>query len=445
MAKLLYILSIFLLSSSFINPAYSSEDNNILSSLTFSSLELEDETIDSDEYFEFLRESIITQPEFLYAQSKYAESNEELKYYKRQRWPELSVKVINDQVLERSVKEINSLRKRQDDSFDAAAELSLPIYSGGTINAQIRKALNNKDLSSTEKANALSMLVLDANEIYLNAVKSNTLYEYGQKLIQEIDPYLDKVKERVSLGISDPIELALFSIKYNTLKSRIQIIKTTRQRDIGVFEYFFEKEFVNNSFPNVFVPHLEMDKRKESYNVKGARLDLKTAKEDVNIAKGEFRPQFGLNTRYTVYDIKDDDNDSDIRGGIYFSMPLFTFGRSKAKISAARARENATKTNIDIVKKDDDVMENDIVNIVQSSESTRNEIFNSLNDTKNQRRIIKNRLDSTSFSPESYVTSVLEEMNLLEQSLSVEINLLHGYFKFLHQNQGLLSYIRIQP
>ena len=76
MAKLLYILSIFLLSSSFINPAYSSEDNNIVNSLTFSSLELEDETIDSDEYFEFLRESIITQPEFLYAQSKYAESNE---------------------------------------------------------------------------------------------------------------------------------------------------------------------------------------------------------------------------------------------------------------------------------------------------------------------------------------------------------------------------------
>ena len=30
----------------------------------------------------------------------------------------------------------------------------------------------------------------------------------------------NKVKERVNLGISDPIELALFSIKYNSLKSK---------------------------------------------------------------------------------------------------------------------------------------------------------------------------------------------------------------------------------
>ena len=320
----------------------------------------------------------------------------------------------------------------------------MPIYSGGTINAQVRKALNNKNLSGTERANALSSLILDANQIYLNAVKSNTLYVYGEKLVTEIEPYLNKVRERVNLGISDPIELALFSIKYNTLKSRVQSIKTARQRDIGIFEYFFEEDFNNNSFPNIFVPHIEMNKQKESYDVKGAKIDLESAKEDTKIARGEFLPKFGINTRYTVYDIKDEDNDSDIRGGIFFSMPLFTFGRASAKISAARAREKATETNIEIVKKDDDVAENEIVNIVQSSENTRNEIFNSFKDTKNQRRIIKNRLDSTTFSPESYVTSVIEEMSLLDQSLSVEINLLQGYFSYLHQNQNLLNYLRVQ-
>ena len=91
------------------------------------------------------------------------------------------------------------------------------------------------------------------------------------------------------------------------------------------------------------------------------------------------------------------------------------------------------------------VSHNEIVNIVQSSENTRNEIFNSYKDTKNQRRIIKNRLDSTTFSPESYVTSVIEEMSLLDQSLTVEINLLQGYLSYLHQNQNLLNYLRVQP
>ena len=420
------------------------ELNNEKMNLTFSNIHFDNNTIDSYTYYDFLRESIITQPEFLYANSNYIEKNQQLKFTKRQRWPELSVRIINDHVIDRDVSEQNSLRKRQDDSFDAAIELSQPLYSGGTINAQIRKALSDKNLSTTEKQNALSTLVLDANEIYLNAVKSDTLFRYGDKLVKEIEPYLKKVQERVNLGISDPIQLALFSIRFNSLKSKIQIVKTARNRDIGIFEYFFGEKFDENSFPNVFVPHLEMNKSKESYNVKGARLFLESTQEDTNITRGEYRPKFGINTRYTIYDIDENENDSDIRGGIFFSMPLFTFGRAGAKIAASQAKENATRINIDIQRKDDDVEENDIVNIVQSSANTRNEIFNSFKDTQNQRRIIKDRLDSTSFAPESYVNSVLEEINLLEKTLSVEINLLHGYFKYLHQNQNLISHIGIK-
>jgi outer membrane protein TolC len=442
MYKFFYFLIFICVFSSFIS-ANESQINN--DNLTFSSIDLENQTIDAETYYEFIRGSIITQPEFLYANSNYIEKDEQLKFTKRQRWPDLSVRIINDHVLDRDVSEFNSLRKRQDDSFDAAIELSQPIYSGGTINAQIRKAFSDKKLSSTEKQNALSILILDANEIYLNAVKSNTLYEYGFKLVKEIEPYLDKVKERVTLGISDPIELALFSIKFNALKSKVQILKTSRNRDIGIFEYFFGQNYKNNSFPNIFVPSLEMNKKIESYNVKGARLFLESTKEDTNIVKGEFRPQFGFNTRYTVYDLDEKENDTDVRGGIFFSMPIFTFGRASAKIAASKAKENATRVSIDIERKEDDVKENDIVNIVQSSANTRNEILNSYRDTKNQRRIIKNRLDSTSFSAESYVNSVLEELNLLEKFLSVEINLLHGYFKYLHQNQGLNSHIRIKP
>lgn len=442
MYRFFYFLIFIFVFSSFISANESQVNND---NLTFSSIDLESQTIDAETYYEFIRASIITQPEFLYANSNYIEKDEQLKFTKRQRWPDLSVRIINDHVLDRDVSEFNSIRKRQDDSFDAAVELSQPIYSGGTINAQIRKAFSDKKLSSTEKQNALSILILDANEIYLNAVKSNTLYQYGFKLVKEIEPYLDKVKERVSLGISDPIELALFSIKFNALKSKVQILKTSRNRDIGIFEYFFGQKYKNNSFPNIFVPSLEMNKEIESYDVKGARLFLETSKEDTNIVKGEFRPKFGFNTRYTVYDLDEKENDTDIRGGIFFSMPIFTFGRASAKIAASKAKENATRVSIDIERKEDDVKENDIVNVVQSSANTRNEILNSYRDTKNQRRIIKNRLDSTSFSAESYVNSVLEELNLLEKFLSVEINLLHGYFKYLHQNQGLNSHIRIRP
>ncbi|MEC7890283.1 MAG: TolC family protein [Pseudomonadota bacterium] len=421
-------------------------DENIVEpgSISFSYLNLQTSISELD-YYDFIRDSIITQPEYLYANLKAIEKDEDLKYSRRQRFPELSVQVINDQVLERKVVEQTSLRKRQDDSFDAAVELSQPIYSGGTINAQVRKALHDKSFSITEKENALSTLILDANLIYLNAIKSNYLYEYGTNLISEIDPFLEKVRERVEIGISDPIELALFSIKYNALKSRVQILKTQKDRDLGIFEYFFGTKYQNIYFPNVFVPLVENNNNQEAYNVSAAKLQLKSAKEDTNITKGEFRPQFGFRTRYTVYDIKDNENDTDWRGGIYFSMPLFTFGRSTAKISSFKAKENASRMNIDIERKDDDVRETEIVNLVRGSINTRQEVYSSYEDTKNQRRIIRNRLDSTTFSPESYANSSLEEINLLEEFINIEINLLAGYFSYLHQNQKLNSIIRVEP
>jgi hypothetical protein len=214
-------------------------------------------------------------------------------------------------------------------------------------------------------------------------------------------------------------------------------------RDIGIFEYFFDIKFKNVNFPNIFIHPIEMNKNKQAYDVEASRILFEGSKEDTNLVKGEFRPQFGFNTRYTVYDLNKNENDTDIRGGIFFSMPIFTFGRASAKIAASKAKSQASRMSIDIEKKYDDVKENEFVNLVKSAFNTRSEIFSSLNDTKNQRRIIKNRLDSTNFSPESYVTSCLEEINLLDQAISIEINMIHGYFSYLHQNQKLAGYLGI--
>jgi outer membrane protein TolC len=445
--KNIFLLSV-LLSFSFSevnsNETNALTDSNVSPNLSFSGFETGTGVISEDEYFSFIRDSIITQPEFLYANSNYIEKNQTLKFSKRQRWPEISTRIINDHILDRSIEETSSIRKRQDDSFDAVIEISQPLYSGGSINAQIRKSIADKNLSFVQREDALSKLILDANRIYLSAVKSYSLYNYSNDIIREIEPYLDKVKERVELGISDPILLALFSIKYNSLKSKVQILKANMNRDVGVFEYFFNTKFENAKFPNIFVNQIEMSKDTEGYDVEASKILFESAKEDTNLVKGEFRPKFGFNTRYTVYDLDEKENDSDIRGGIFFSMPIFTFGRATAKIAASKAKTDATRLSIDIEKKNDDVKENEVVNLVKSAFNTRNEIFSSLNDTKDQRRIIKNRLDSTNFSPENYVTSCLEEINLLDQAISIEISMIEGYLSYLHQNQRLNNYMRIK-
>ena len=48
--------------------------------LSFSKINLGSSTINESDYYDFLRESIIKQPEFLYANSNFIEKNQSLKY-----------------------------------------------------------------------------------------------------------------------------------------------------------------------------------------------------------------------------------------------------------------------------------------------------------------------------------------------------------------------------
>ena len=89
--------------------------------------------------------------------------------------------------------------------------------------------------------------------------------------------------------------------------------------------------------------------------------------------------------------------------------------------------------------------ENEIVNIIASSQNTRAELLSSYQDTKFQRKIISDRLDVINFSADSLVNSYTEELSLLENILETEINLLHGYFLYLHQNKMLMGHIGVKP
>ena len=114
----------------------------------------------------------------------------------------------------------------------------------------------------------------------------------------------------------------IFSIKYNNLYSKVQNLKTLKDQNIGIYEYFFKAEFKDVSFPEVFVPHIE-NSRKISYEVRASELDYESKKDQVRLTRSEYLPQFGFRTRYTNYDIDDSEiSDSDIRGGVFFSAPL---------------------------------------------------------------------------------------------------------------------------
>ena len=398
-----------------------------------------------ENYIDFIRVSIVNQPEYLFAVSTVEEKNMSLKFARRERLPELNFQLINDTSIDRDIDDLTSIRKRRDDSFDATVELSQPIYTGGSINAKIGIARNEFSMSRLMREESLSNQILRANEVYLLAASSDILYNYGLQILEDARPYLEKVRERAQLGIIDPVALAIFSIKFNNLESKVQILRTNRNRDVGVYEFFFKEEFQTASLPEVRIPLINSSDSKNGYMVENSLLDYQVKKQETRLTRSEYLPQFGIRTRVTQYDIDDDQNDTDIRGGIYFSMPVFTFGRASAKISSSRAKEKASQINIDVERKNDAELETEIVNLIDSSFNTRLDIFNSFNDTKKQRQIIKERIEITDFSVDSYIDSGLEELNQLERFLSTEISLLHSYMMYLHQNRDLTSFIRISP
>lgn len=121
-------------------------------------------------------------------------------------------------------------------------------------------------------------------------------------------------------------------------------------------------------------------------------------------------------------------------------MPIFSFGRGSAKIASSQAKAYAAKTYIDIERKNDEVAETEIINVIHSSQQIREDVFNSYIDTKTQRKIIKDRLEIVSFAAEAYIDSGLRELILLERLISFD-SVSCGSGIFLFCGSGIFFFI----
>ena len=444
--KILAVVAIIVATDSFASSNQNEIDEEIKNGLyikTFSDIEIVSNTISETNYIDFLRIHIINQPEYQYTRSSLYEKDALLKFAKRQRLPEFSGRILNDQVLERNVSDALSLRKRQDDSFDGVVELNQPIYTGGSINAQIRQADARKKQSIYSQGKTLSTLVIQANTIYLSAVISDFIFHYSENIREDLKPYLSKVKDRVQAGLSDPIELAVFSIKYNEFENLYQELKALSNRDKDIFEYFFKQEYTDFNFPEILISNWQNTPDKSSYEVELAQQNLLSIKEDEVLVKSEYRPKIGISTRYTRYDLNENLGEDDIRGGVYFNAPIFTFGKASAKISAARATSKSAEYDVRVKNKEDEVREREVFSTVENLINIRDQLKNSFSDTISQRNIIKDRIELTGFNANSFAESSIDELIQLQKLLNSEKSLIISYFELLHQNQRLINYFRL--
>ena len=417
--------------------------NSLSANTTYTKIKEINLLIDEDSYIDFIRTSIFDQPEFKYAVSLSAEQEFNLKYAKRGRFPSITGNIVNDESIERDITDNQSVRKRRDDSFDATVEIRQPIYTGGQISAAIRGANSKSKNSATQKQDTLSKLILDANQIYLSSVNSSFLFNYASNLLDTLRPFKQKVKDRVDAGVMDPVEFALFSVRYNRIETLVFQLKSSSEKYNNEFSFFYKKDFKNLAFPRFSINKELIKKGKKSYDVDSAQFTYSEKLENITSVKSEFRPQMGIRAQYTKYDIDDDSNEDDIRGGLYLSVPIFNFGRGVAKINSAKAAAEGSRNAINIAEKKDNIKESSLFSEFTNSINNKPIFLNGFNTTLNQRKTIQDRLELSGFAVNALAEVMINEISQLQTLLNNEASILELYLSLLHQNQQLNNNFRI--
>lgn len=441
--KLYTILSLFIFSSSLIAENIIDKREFDIKSISFSSSEFSKEYLDEESYINFIKDHIFVQPEYKFASAIQNEKRLLLRSANRERLPTISGRVINDEVIDRKINDFSSIRKRQDDSFDAVAEINQPLYQGGKINSEIKFARHQSNNSVIEKKLTTSNLILEANSIFVQAMIYDYIYKYALSLLDNLMPFKEKMKNRVTSGAIDPAQYALFLARLNTFQSSIYTLEAKAKTNSTNFENIFNQKFIFLGFPKIPIIIEDNFQLRNSFNLSLKENQYLSSVENVKITKSEYRPQLGIKARYTEYDINKDVDDSDIRGGLYLTFPIFDFGRGRAKIQASQARSDAAKIEIDIERKSDKVSENSILSMIESSNKAIEKLKDAFNDTKTQRKIINERIMLTGFSPITLVEASENELSQLQILLETEFTLLSKFYEFHHQNQSLINQFKM--
>ena len=396
-----------------------------------------------EDYINEIRDIILTQPEFKEALAKRNEYSQDRKYASRMRFPTLVGQIVNDRSISRDIENADALRKVRDDSFDGVISIDQPIYRGNEIRSKIKMADIEINRSSIELNQITSQLIITASEIYVDAVISRLISDYSNKIFLELEKYRELSKKRFNAGVAETSEMAIINVRLSEIAAKNAILEARKIETSSLFRAFFNKESDSLGLPNINLEEInnfnQNNINQKEYNLEIARNRIDFQKTELEIVKSQYRPQLGFGVRYTLYDIDDQAEDTDIRGGFYLNIPIFNFGRGSAQVGSAKARVNQAKIELD--KTFRDVKYVNAQNFGSSSGSlrARNQILDSYENVKLQRETFTLRIGNTDFSIPALLEAAFREINLYEQLIYNERELFLSDLRISHMNTLLLN------
>ena len=406
----------------------------------------EEEKISEEIFTNYIRDIIILQPEYLEAKAKNYELSENKKYAQRLRFPALSASIINDRSIRRNIEKVGLFdqkqRKVRDDSFDGVVSIDQPLYTGNEINSKIKLAKSEITYSSIQSSEIASELIITAVQIYLDAASSVLLNDYAIELLNKIRKHKESARLRFEAGATENSEYALVNIRFSEIEVKQAMLEANKIKKLLIFRSFFKEEYSSIGLPRMKLFENESynssDIKSNSYSEQKSDISIRQQRHKLEITKSQYRPNLGFSMRYTQYDIDDEAEDNDLRGGIYFSLPLFSFGRGSAEVAAANSRINQAIINKNKVVRDTSNQSANIFGSFFGSLQAREKLINSYENVKLQRETFEIRMAS-SFSIPALLEAVSRELNLYEQLIENEKNLLIADLNNRHLKRELLS------
>ena len=86
--------------------------------------------------------------------------------------------------------------------------------------------------------------------------------------MQFLKPYRSKVDDRVNSGIMDPVDSALFYVRYSSLETLIYKFKSQVEKNNNEYNNFYKQEFNNFEFPSVNIKEINYIRNKDPMMLK---------------------------------------------------------------------------------------------------------------------------------------------------------------------------------
>lgn len=233
--------------------------------------------------------------------------------------------------------------------YGGGIQLEQPIYMGGRIRASYQLARIGEQAAIQQQRLTTSEVVVNTSDAYAQLVRATELRRVALAYNTLLTELHRKVQAAVNAGLSTRNDLLKVEVRLND--SRLQLLRADNGITLARMNlcHYLGRPLIDSiavdaalPYPDALPPRsdISIDNRAE-YQLLQHSTDA--AERRVDIARSDMLPQVGMVGQFGYLNGLDLNGSKMMHSWNYFvglqvSMPLFDFGRNRAKLQAARDR-----------------------------------------------------------------------------------------------------------